>query len=321
MRYMPMVAILTLLLIATPSINLAHSSLQEEISIQNTGNILTETILFEYGAESGNLQPWDVAGFTYGYDPNAYVTVVPDSPLGHTVQVRTGTKSVELYQPAPPKSEFSIGFVYYDTEQTELYFSRWIYLPNAEPWNLNESLKDERYSFGGLVSEFGPADNKNKYFTGLNIARTSYTVPSSNKFWIELRWGKTSPEYDDYLSPEEDFSEFYTTGLKIADYVGVWIHIQMAYKWAKDYTGYARVWLNKEGEASTLIFERTGLKTHPEGYSQWATKAGYYASGFATPTLMFGLFKSIDQPEAWIFIDDIVLATEKVPESYRVVGK
>jgi len=86
---MALVAGLTLLLIATPSINSANSSLQQESVISNQGTVLVQdnfasTIFYEYGAESGNLGPFDWVQT----DGNGYVETV--SSLVHT-----GVKAME----------------------------------------------------------------------------------------------------------------------------------------------------------------------------------------------------------------------------------
>ena len=105
-------------------INSALSSLQQEQTTQSTGTItyqknFADEIFFEYGAETGVLQPPFDQIHTGG------IIEVDDT------YARTGTKSIYFYQKAPPKTDMErrchLRLYGRTHEQTEGYLSWWVW--------------------------------------------------------------------------------------------------------------------------------------------------------------------------------------------------
>ena len=300
------VTILTLLLIATPSINSADSSLQQEVSIQNTGDILfsqdnfTETIFFEYGAESGELQPpFDVAGpMGSGDKSGSYVQV-------DNAHVRTGAEAVEFYQIPSNKSDAQrrVELRYHNTRK-EFYLSWWVYFPD----NMEEDTPSWGTTLGGFQSFFGPQGiNKWLYWTGFRFGSSP-----SRTIIVSYR-----PPFKNYDGGGGN-SQSWSTSYNIGDYLNQWVHFQMYVKWAIDYTGVYRAWINND-----LVAELTGIKNDPQSYDLWYNdpengEECIYASGYPYPFIVNELYQSQNSPERWYWIDDIVGADEKVPDTYGV---
>ena len=286
MRYC---AILTLLLlIAVSSINSTHSSLQQVFVIQSMGSILVQdnfadAILFEYGAESGVLQPpWDIAGGSgSGSQGDSYVAV-------DNTHVRTGSQAVKFYQQPPPKDDKARRIVLrkWNSGHKEFYLSWWLYFDDT--W-LEDTTPDGAV-LGAIHNWFGPLGDRWAYLTSANMR-----VWKSRKVGTGLRlpFGSSSWTSSDYFAP-----------------LNQWFHLQIYVKWAKDNTGVVRFWYN-----DILVREETGIKTDPEGYSQWQSDFDY-KSGAPYPAFSIILYNSKGTPERWYWADDIVAATEKVPETY-----
>jgi hypothetical protein len=311
MRYMPAtVAILMLLLIAT-SINSTHSSLQQEVSIQNMGDILyqesfAEGIFFEYGAESGILQPpWDVVGAVGDQPKTGSYTVVDDT------HARTGTNSMKLYQIPPTKSDAQrrISNRYYETGRKEFYVSWWAYFDNR--W-LTQDPDGWGTTLGGWQIFFGPSGEdpggKWRWWTGGRFHVTN----SARDFIFGYGWGKHA-DASDFSADAESIEQTWDTGYDIDDYLNQWVHFQLYIKMATDNTGVVRAWFN-----NNLVAEKTSIKTDPSGYPEFDANNCIWATT-EYPMLLVELYQGTDSFESWIWVDDVVAASQKVPESYRVV--
>jgi len=296
-RSMRMVTILILLLVALLSTNSVGSSSQQESVIPNQGTILVlddfaDTIFFEYGAETGVLEPhWDIAGGSgSGSQGNSYIRV-------DNTHVRTGNQAVKFYSEPPPKDDMARRMVLrlWNTGHKEIYMSWWLYLDSiysedTSPWGT---------MIGAVNAWFGPPENMWYWLTSARFylsqtrrIATSYRLP----FWPE---GVDTWEYYDTVRPP----------------LNEWLHFQIYVRWAVDNTGVYRWWYN-----GNLVREVTGIKTDPEGYGEWESDYGY-VGGAPYPAISVLLYYDTDSPEKWYWVDDIVGATEKVPETYRVTGK
>jgi len=340
MRYMltHIGTILTLLLIATPAIFSANSSLQPEFSIQNMGNILiqdnfAETIFFEYGAESGvvgtqqGLQPpWDNlrGSGTGGYGGTLEID---------DTHARTGSKSIYLYQEPPPKVDadrrVTLQLYGSTTQQHEGYWSFWMYVDN----NFVTENPEWGPNLGGFGIRFGPSGGK-LYRWGLGA---SFHVSSgaTKRIWASLGINELtdgihfSTEADNELDGQwylDDVIPYYMN-----DFVGEWVHWQMYFKIDTTLSGNGihRMWFSAPEHTPviepTLFQNVTGVNNDPRAYSAWNNPpvgSGpcefYFKNPDAKPKMSVMLYQGLESFENWMWVDDVVAATEKVPETYGV---
>ncbi len=116
-----------------------------------------EDIYFEYGAESGALQPpWDSAG-AEGSGTKSGAGVVVDS-----THVRTGTEAMKFYQGSPTKSDAQRRVCAGKLQTSnELYASWWTYFPSSYD-DAMEYLRTSENSWlghGGLKLYWGDDDD------------------------------------------------------------------------------------------------------------------------------------------------------------------
>ena len=145
-----MASLLSLLLCGF-TVQFSQAAMRDSQTITNYGGIVRPSAraLFEYGAESGDLQPpWDVIG-PQGYGDHSGSTVTVDSS-----EVRTGTKSAKIYQVGATRSDAQRRVVLREvTTQHEYYLSWWAYVPSGLGF---DGVADQTISFGGWQTFFGP---------------------------------------------------------------------------------------------------------------------------------------------------------------------
>lgn len=327
--------ILTLLLIAMPSIYSASSSLQQEFSIPSMGNILiqdifAETIFFEYGAEPGiigtqiGLQPpWDeVRGSgTGGYGGTLEID---------DTHARTGTKSIYFYQEPPPKvdADRRVTLQYYGSshQKHEGYWSWWMYVDGQM---LLDNL-DWGPNLGGYGIRFGPEDEK-LYRWGMgvswhvSISKRIYYSYGTNRLTDGIEFADDLPEGTWYLDDVEGY-ESYT----LDDFENEWVHFQFYFKIANGTDGATKAWFSAPDSGiitPVLIADYGNIATDPRGYSEWTDDPIYggncdflYKNPDAYPKLDIMLYQGVDSFENWMWVDDVVAATEKVLGTYGVYG-
>lgn len=293
--------ILALLLTAT-SITSVRLSSQQEYPIQNTGNILiqnkfAETIFFEYGAESGELQPpWDFVGAS-----GSGSTVGAGAEVSST-HARTGTKSVRLFQPALPKSDAQrrVEASYHSHSKTEFYFSFWAYFPTGY-----DTVADNAdwLNIGGITLYWGDDDDDDgrRWSKGL---RSRFTVDKDGTGLYTRGTWTANDRTDDWV-------DFWYEGDKEYLTLNTWHHFQIYIKVGES-DGIVTTWID-----NNVNLNRTSEHTdpaywgEPEAGDSWATNEYYsldltqYGDRTTTPAL-----------EVWY--DDIVAATEKVSVTYGV---
>jgi len=288
-----------LLLIATLLTGTAHSSPQKELSIQNAGSIfypikIASTTFFEYGAESGVLQPpWDHAGPGGEGEKSVSKAFVVSTP------VRTGSKSVELYVKPPPNSDAQrrVGLAYANTAK-EFYSGWWAYFPSGQGWE-DPDVNGWGTTIGGMQPFWGPDGvNKWKYYTS---ARFAWSQNDRRLLFVY------SFPYDPSQNEEWD------TNYYVGDYLDTWVHFEVYLKWTNDTSGVVRAWFN-----DNLVAEKTGLKSDPTGYSEFVEENCVFAYGYPYPTIRIELYQSQNSPEHWYFIDDVVGGTERVSQTHGI---
>jgi len=292
-------------------------------TMTNYGSIVPRIgIFFEYGAESGNLDAWDEVGISPGG------TWCSHSPASGTkvddTHARTGTKSMYLYQHAPPKdnpcrrvtqkwAQNKLGI----SPRTEFYFSWWVYFDNSI-WGIMDEYVGSWGALGsvGLYWGYDSAPvGKWTWQAGVSIkyygynrrlkASTSFAYPSGNEY--------APSAYYQY----NENSDFYIN----EDFPDQWVHFQIYYKQAYNSQGAAKVWIN-----NTLILDESGLKNEPRDFPEWNSKNCEWAVN-EYPRMVIKLYggstskpssPSTDCNEMWVWVDDIVASDKKVPENYGV---
>lgn len=282
MRYTPVLALLTLLLIAIPSINSAHSSLRQELVISNQGRVLASdnfanTIFFEYGAESGVLKPpWDKFRFDAGLSE---VTVSTD-------QARTENYSMKFWV-----NNYSVGDSQHckvlrwsddAADHADAYYSAWFYFPTGfgiTNWRNIFQWKDDNIQDGGRVM--------------FNI------MPQSDmefNLWVN---GLYQPD---------GTTKAYELTDKISDLMNQWVHIQVHIVRGSGYKvgdGTIEVWIN-----NVQRFSSNAMGTYPISDTELDYQWGV------------GNYGSTNEPDdQTLYVDDVVASSEKVPETYEVVDK
>lgn len=300
-------AVLALLLSASPIVNPVNSSLQRESVVSNHGTILaqdsfTEGIFFQYGGETGDLQPpWDFVGPNGdGIESGSKISIA-EAP------VRTGTKAVRIYQVPPPKSDAQrrVGLKYWSHTQTDFYFSWWAYFPTGYD-NIVDGA--EWLTFGGLTLYWGNPDTdpSGKFSKGLRLR--FFAGKDSNGFYAYLSWsGFDSTEF------WEDYPFYWW--IENREYLALnqWHNFQVYIK-VDTNAGVVRGWIN-----NVLVGELVDTPTHPSFWGE-PEPGDQYGRNSDKYTLIVEQYCDESTPELEMFIDDFIGSTEKVSNDYIVVG-
>lgn len=302
-----MFAILTLLLSISTILSPVHSNLQHESVVSNHGTILVqesfaERIFFQYGGETGDLQPpWDLVGAHGSGDTTGSYVQIENS------HVRSGSQAIKFYQVPPPKSDAQrrVELRYFNTAK-EMYVSWWAYFPSDSHWN--DTASGWGNVLGGWQSFFGPPSLSYKWYVSGRFGITQ----TARYIVFRYVWGAMAgePEYSSEASAQ---NVQWDTPYYIEDYMDQWVHFQVYIKWAKGNSGIVRAWFN-----NNLVAKLTGIKTDPEGFDEWDANACVYWSGYSSPFVVVEHYTAETSTESWFWVDDIVAATEKVPSGYRV---
>ena len=279
------------------------------------GNILVQdnfanTIFFEYGAESGVLEPpFDDAGPRGSGDKSGSYVRVVDSI------VRSGSTSIEIYQKAPPKSDAQrrVGVFKYGESSypREAYLSWWVYFPNEPPWNSDD--KDGwGTNIGGWKLCFGPPDNRWQWWTGGRF----HVDKSSREVIFDYAWHKYP-----VIGVRKDW--IFHSGFYVDENLNQWIHFQIYYKITTDSDSVIRAWVNNKLFAEKTTWDSIYYAAAPEACPEWNEYDCDWASGCRSgrPHMSAKLYDGKDSKEKRIWVDDIVWATQKVLETYEVMDK
>ncbi|MCW4051989.1 MAG: polysaccharide lyase, partial [Candidatus Bathyarchaeota archaeon] len=266
-------------------------------------------ILFEYGAESGVLQPpWSLYAMTHGDPPFA-----PSKNEVSSERARTGSKSMYFYQVPPSKTgdQRHPGVRYYDMQEKEFYLSWWTYFDGR--WLVND-VDGWGTTLGGWQIFFGPSaespGGKWRWWTGGRF----YIHQTSRYVSFGYGWGKHSDALD-YSPDAEAIEQTWQSNYRVTDYLNQWVHFQLYIKFEADNTGIVRAWFNDD-----LFAEKTNIKTDPSSYAEWSQYNCVWAVS-EYPFIVVELYQSTESFESWMWVDDVVAATEKVTESYGVLDK
>jgi hypothetical protein len=257
-------------------------------------------IFFEYGAESGVLQPpWDAVGPEGSGDKGGSYVQVDDT------HVRTGSQCVKFYQVPPIKSDAQrrVELRYVSTLK-EYYLSWWAYFPSGQGWE-SEDIDGWGTTLGGYQAFFGPPGDKWRWWTGgrFGISKSDRTILFAHG------WGKSASADDFDISAEAEEQEW-ATGYHIRDYLDQWINFQVYVRWANNSQGIVRAWFN-----NNLVAERTGLNTDPSGYSRFTEEDCVWGYSQPYPFIVIEFYQSESSAERGYWVDDIIGATEKVPNN------
>ena len=268
-------------------------------TLNYSNGVRPEGIFWEYGGELAQvgdvpIPPFDMAG-----------GIGDPSNIPQLVQVtdgiaRTGTKSLRFYQPPPVKSDAERRVLVreYSSGTQDMYFSWWVYFTDS---------MTTQYSWrtlGGLTLRYG------------NRAEGAWEYRSTIRFAVRGSDERICARVD-YLfapvlsPPSSDYDEFYSD-YTLHDLAGTWAHFQVYYKMSQTPDGILEAWINNE-----LITSKTGRITDPRGDPRWESEGCYWTYN-DFPYLSLAIYNEPTEPECWCYVDDMVLSTEKVPESYGV---
>jgi len=102
------------------------------------------------------------------------------------------------------------------------------------------------------------------------------------------------------------------TSYDMNDYEDEWVHFQIYVKWGNG-TGVYTAWFNND-----QVYTIANLHNDPRGYSAWDTQNLYFAQGSNPPTVNVEFYTDTTTPSGQCWMDDFVVATEKVTEEYGV---
>jgi hypothetical protein len=270
-----------------------------------------ESIFFEYGAESGGLNPsWSSVGISPG---GTYCSHTSD-PSGvwiSSTHARTGTKSMYYYQHAPPKDNpcRRITNRYYGSGLSdEYYFSWWVYFPSSD-WDKQDG-SGWGTVLGGVQIFWGPSGDEWRWSMGVKF----FVEANGNKrFYLRSGFGSSqSGSSSQYCSNDFNYYHYSDKYLR-SGYMDQWVHFQVCIKYRQDGTGEYAGWINDD-----LVYHKTGLINDPRGYSEWNSKNCKFAVT-TVPWIVTNLYQSLDSPSHHYWVDDCVGAYQKVPEDYGVV--
>jgi hypothetical protein len=318
--YASIVTILVLSLITTSSVNSVNPVLQKKALIQSMGNIAStrvsnfaDKVFFEYGAESEVLQPpWDEVE-AKPFDSKHYLEI-------SSTHARTGSKSIYMYQDEGPKSNAQrrvrVAIEGESHQRLEGYFSFWVYCDD-QITVVSEDLSDNwGPNLGGWQIFFGPSSNTGYWWTGgrFGILRTS------KKVTFTYSGCHVNSGYERFSSAMEAQAQSWTSDFSYNDVSNRdrWVQYQVYWKIATNGNGIVRAWVDGK-----LIAEKTDITTDPRGFSEWnyhslgqCYMSGRNPGGY--PKFKPEMYAGTNSAEIWYWVDDVVAATEKVPESYKV---
>ncbi|NIO36481.1 hypothetical protein GTO27_02135 [Candidatus Bathyarchaeota archaeon] len=275
--------ILIFILLASLPYNTAKSLLQQKKTLQSAGRI-------QYYKDFG---PEDIV-LEYGAEsgvlqpPWDRVRQEPGYSQVKTVSdvARTGSKSVKFETlvdyvriDSYPYTECSIRE--YDLP-TEVYLSWWHYFPAGYFTNMLE-VKD---TVGGFKYMWGGRDNE---------WRMRFMITATGKVRFSLSGTTIPDEYRDYAESS------------ISPVEGTWTHFQVYWKESDEGHGIVRAWYN-----DFQLYERIGSGDFYTDPQYWDPNA---PDG---PRAVVQRYTSENDPAGYTYADDIVIATEKIPETYRV---
>jgi len=269
----------------------------------------TEDIIFEYGAESGEVDP-----------PLDWVQVAGDGYIETTTSSkRTANRSIDFYISPDGSTDASRRariWKYqndFDNKYMEFYLSYWIYFPAEDPWTTSDS-DGWGTTFGGWSMWFG-AEGESSW-----SRRTGGSFRMRSGTSREIRYRYSWRDYPTDGAGSEGWngdSGLYTDN----ELSGCWTQFQHYVKITEGSDSVVKAWIN-----STLVFEKTTWTdmgytcADPRGYSAWSDENFRWASSTRDgyPNFKLGMYDDVDSKDKQIQIDDIVWSTEKVPSSYGV---
>ena len=314
MRHVRLVASLSiiLLLFLTVGTELAHSSLQQEYRMPSYGTIFvqedssdfdTSSIFFEYGAEYATVvPPFDFAGAngagsTYGAGYEIVDT-----------HVKSGDYSLRIYQPDPPKSDAQrrVGLKLFGDSHNkdEFYASWWMYFDDDFETMINAPDRSWGPVIGGGTLYWRILSDPATYNKGL---RFRFTINSGMKTHCSFS------TIDDGSQPaSSEFRSASAYGDMFQLQKNTWHQFQVYIKKGDNTSGRVMAWVD-----GTLITDAK-IATDPEYYGEPQGGEEYtYGTGYWT--ILVESYSSEDTLAHSIWLDDVVIATEYIPISYKVI--
>ena len=266
-------------------------------------------VFFEYGAESGLLQP---PFSPIGVSPGGTYCARSSDPSGTWVtreKVRTGSYALKDYIHPPPQNNpcRRIHNQWWGNTHDEFYFSVWVYFPSSSTWDVLESggMGDTWCNVGGnLRTYFGPPSNPWKYSTGM-----AWCV-FRNTGMLRAQWN-----YQHGFHNQEDGLWDYP--LYVQDILDQWVQLQIYYKFHPTNGAY-HAWVTFENGTERDLGGATGKITDPRGYSDWGSDWEFRPIESGHVYLQDSLYQDYGMKSVLKYTDDMVASTTKVPDWYGV---
>jgi len=195
---------------------------------------------------------------------------------------RTGNYSVKRTTPSGTK-EFpeNLACVKEWNTITEFYLSWWVYLPSeyyTDMLTVKDTIGGLKYMWNGAVNEW---------------SMRFMLTPSVIYFGVG---GRTMPDAN------KGSAQNSTKPL-----AGQWTHFQIYWKESMTGNGIVRAWYN-----DYLLYERVGSGDFYTDPQYWDATAP------DSPYVTLSRYVDYNDPAGYTYLDDVVVATEKVPENYGV---
>ena len=262
-------------------------------------DVFWETSFEEYPVGVRAKPPFDFAGPMGDGDRTISKAVISPS------LARTGSKCVLIYQKAPPKTDAQRRVtcrLWNAAKLEEIYHSWWMYFPDK----IAENQSGIWSNLGGLHMRYGPPGNRHAYSSGIAFFLRDDQPRNIYAKWRELFWGTDHYYYSNYFLSSE--------------HVNRWIHLQV-YQRLGIGDGIYRAWIEE-----TLVADITGINNDPRGDPRWLSESCAFAYPHGT-YVVNELYQPLTSPEAWLYVDDVVLSDKLVPSWYhpgtpisRIVG-
>jgi len=271
----------------------------------------SEDIIWEDGFEDGrdDFPSWD----------QYYTGIAPSEQYVQTTTVRGGSYACRFSYDTDGKSCGLFDHTHLtDWESGDYYWSFWVYIPsNVEDFFLHSGIPN--FAIGGLKWYF--LDYKwnqglrfHLYWSGgssrvrldAHIGGHINSGAESPQTWGGVSYSYTKPDYwEDWFHWDVNY--------------GTWNHLQVFLKCRVDASGEWRVWVNDSDVCDEGTARIVGVKTHPDGFLSPVPPADFYSQDNKYPHAQIMYYHTGGTIyDGYFLIDDCVIATEKVTETYTV---
>jgi len=263
-------------------------------------NDFQSSVIWQSGAESGDFSAWDAV------DSSSTGGVRVTSELS-----RGGSKSIKFIMEGGQKNDDDrrLGVFVHETDavyQMGFYWSYWVYIPSA----IDDMVSNGGFAIGGLKWYF----LRYKWSYGARWRLYYSSSYGETRAYIHIgghiNSGYEPPQDGVDYNPPSDVHWY-------SDIIyGAWNHFQIYLKSATDNTGVWQAWVNDD-----LLGTISNQPTHPNAFLNPPQDANFFSQDNLCPHPQIMYYGDYDISEGYLYIDDAVIATEKVPENHLVVDE